>query len=292
MWTINRYPGAWLIPALLPVVLMTVYPIGHALWTSLHEVMLLFPGEPFVGLKNYQRVITTNYFLDALRNSLVLTLMAAPVVVTIGTLVALFLQRRFIGSQVVRSVVLLPWVLPGAISAVLWVWVFHPSFGILNGGLRQLGLGQFAVNWLTSPQTALFSVGVAHIWTQIPFAVVLLMAALANINPETLEAAAIDCRSPLKRFAYVIFPEIKAMIVVLLVYNALMAFTTYDLVYAMTGGGPGTATTLLSFQIWRESFSMYDFGAGSAVAFIVVVISAAFIVAITRALPSDLFASD
>lgn len=292
MWTINRYPGTWLIPALLPVVLMTVYPIGHALWTSLHEVMLLFPGEPFVGLSNYERVITGNYFLAALRNSLVLTLMAAPIVVTIGTLVALFLQRRFVGSQIVRSVVLLPWVLPGAISAVLWVWVFHPSFGILNGTLRELGLGQFAVDWLTSPQTALFSVGVAHIWTQIPFAVVLLMAALANINSETLEAAAIDCRSPFKRFVYVIFPEIKAMIVVLLVYNALMAFTTYDLVYAMTGGGPGTATTLLSFQIWRESFSMYDFGAGSAVAFIVVVISAAFIVAITKALPSDLFASE
>ena len=87
---------------------------------------------------------------------------------------------------------------------------------------------------------------VAHVWTQIPFAVVLMMAALSAINPETLEAAAIDCRSPLKRFRYVVFPEIKAMIVVLLVYNALTAFTSYDLVYAMTGGGPGTATTLLS----------------------------------------------
>ena len=115
------------------------------------------------------------------------------------------------------------------------------------------------------------------------------MAALSAINSETLEAAAIDCRSALKRFRYIVFPEIKAMIVVLLVYNALTAFTSYDLVYAMTGGGPGTATTLLSFQIWRESFSMYDFGAGSAVAFIVVAISAVLIVAITRALPSDLF---
>ena len=95
-----------------------------------------------------------------------------------------------------------------------------------------------------------------------------------------------------KRFRYIVFPEIKAMIVVLIVYNALTAFTTYDLVYAMTGGGPGTATTLLSFQIWRESFSMYDFGAGSAVAFIVVAISAVLIIAITRALPSDLFASE
>ena len=115
------------------------------------------------------------------------------------------------------------------------------------------------------------------------------MAALSSINPETLEASVIDGAKPSQRFAFVVFPQIKSIIVVLLVYNALVAFTSYDLVYAMTGGGPGTATTLLSFQIWKESFSMYDFGAGSAVAFIVVAISAVLIMAITWALPSDLF---
>ena len=292
MRTISRFPALWLIPALLPVVLMTIYPIGQALWTSLHSVMILLPGEPFVGLDNYVRVVSSNYFQDALSNSLVFTLFAAPSVVLFGTLIALFLQKRFFGSQIVRSIVLLPWVLPGAISAVLWTWVFHPSFGIINGLLRQLGLIDASVQWLTSPRTALMTVVIAHVWTQIPFAVVLVMAALSTVNSETLDAAAIDCRNPFKRFRYIIFPEIKSMIVVLLVYNALIGFTSYDLVYAMTGGGPGTATTLLSFQIWRESFSMYDFGAGSAVAFIVVLISAGLIVAITRALPSDLFASE
>ena len=195
MLTLKRFPGLWLLPALLPVILMTVYPIAHALWTSLHEVMLLFPGEPFVGLRNYRRVVTGNYFSVALRNSLILTAVAAPIVVTIGTLIALFLQRRFLGSQVVRSVVLLPWVLPGAISAVLWVWVFHPSFGFLNGLMLDLGLIDRPIGWLTNPRTALGAVIVAHVWTQIPFAVVLMMAALSTINPETLEAAAIDCRS-------------------------------------------------------------------------------------------------
>lgn len=292
MWTIKHFPGFWLLPALLPVILMTVYPIGHALWTSLHEVMILFPGEPFVGLRNYERIVAGDYFGVALRNSLVFTAITAPLVVLIGTLVALFLQRRFVGSQVVRSVVLLPWVLPGAISAVLWVWVFHPSFGFLNGLMLDLGLIETPIGWLTNPRTALGAVIVAHVWTQVPFAVVLMMAALSTINSEILEAAAIDCRSPIRRFRYVVFPEVRSMIVVLLVYNALVAFTSYDLVYSMTGGGPGTATTLLSFQIWRESFSMYDFGAGSAVAFIVVLISALLIVAITKALPSDLFASD
>ena len=292
MWTIKRFPAQWLLPALLPVALMTIYPVAHALWTSLHSVTLLFPGEPFVGLDNYDRVVSSNYFWDALRNSLVFTVLAAPLVVIIGTLIALFLQRRFFGSQVVRSIVLLPWVLPGAISAVLWIWVFHPSFGVLNAMLRDLHLIDGSIQWLNSPRLALISVVVAHVWTQIPFAVVLIMAALSGINSETLEAAAIDCRSAFKRFRYIVFPEIKSMIVVLTIYNALTAFTSYDLVYAMTGGGPGTATTLLSFQIWRESFSMYDFGAGSAVAFIVVAISAVLIIAITRALPSDLFASE
>jgi ABC-type sugar transport system permease subunit len=123
----------------------------------------------------------------------------------------------------------------------------------------------------------------------VPFSIVLIMVALSTINPEVMEAAVIDGASAWQRFSFIVFPQIKAIVVVLLVYNALTAFTSYDLVYAMTGGGPGTATTLLSFQIWKQSFSMYDFGAGAAVAFIVVAISAVLIVAITRALPSDLF---
>lgn len=292
MWTTNRFPGLWLLPVLLPVALMTLYPVASALWTSLHRVMLLLPGEPFVGLANYQRVLTSDYFVTSLENSLLFTVFSAPAVVGLGVLIALFLQRRFFGSQVVRSVVLLPWALPAAISAVLWMWVFNPAFGILDWALRSLRIINHSIPWLSSPQLAPVVVIVAQVWTQIPFAVVLTMAALAAIDTETLEAATIDCGSPFKRFLYIILPEIRAMVVVLLVYNALVAFTSYDLVYAMTGGGPGTATTLLSFEIWNESFSMNDFGAGSAVAFIVVVVSILLIVAITRALPSDLFASE
>lgn len=289
MWTLRRFPLLWLLPALLLVAAFIAYPVAHAFWTSLHRVNLLFPGEPFVGLENYQRVMATRQFRTGLRNSALFMALAAPLVVLAGVAIALFLQRRFRGSLIVRSIVLLPWVLPGAISAVLWVWVFHPSFGILNGVLRNIGAIDSSIQFLNTPSLAFYCVLVAYVWTQIPFAVVLTMAALAAINRETLEAAMIDCRSGWKRFRFVVFPEIKAMVVVLLVYNALMAFTSYDLVYAMTGGGPGTATTLLAFQVWREGFSMYDFGAGSAVAFLMVLVAVAVIVAITRALPSDLF---
>jgi multiple sugar transport system permease protein len=290
MWTLPRFPALWLMPVLLPVAALSVFPIAHALWTSLHQVMLLFPEEDWVGLDNYKAVITGDYFAVALKNSLLFTVISAPLVVALGMVTALFLHREFLGAMALRSIVLLPWVLPGAISAVLWVWVFHPSWGVLNGFLRDIGLIDRSIPWLSNPNLAFVSVTVAYVWTQIPFAVVLILAALSAINPETVEAATVDGASTRQRFAFVIFPEIKAMVVVLLVYNALTAFTSYDLVYAMTGGGPGTATTLLSFQVWKESFSMYDFGAGSALAFIIVAISAVFIIAITKAIPSDLFA--
>jgi ABC-type sugar transport system permease subunit len=289
MWTRKRFPILWLAPVLVPIVVFVAFPVGHAFWTSLHQVMLLFPGEPFVGTQNYARVLSSNYFATAMWNSARFMLVTAPLVVILGTAIALFLQNRFPGSLLVRSVVLLPWVLPGAISAVLWLWVFHPSFGIINGILQGVGAIDSSIQWLNEPDLAFLSVAIAHVWTQVPFAVVLIMAALAAINPETVEAATLDCRSGWKRFRHVIFPEIKAMVVVLLIYNALIAFTTYDLVYAMTGGGPGTATTLLAFQIWRESFQMYDFGAGAALAFVMVAVAAVLILAIVKALPSDLF---
>jgi multiple sugar transport system permease protein len=292
MWTIGRFPALWVLPVILPVAVLTIYPIGYALWTSLHQVMLLFPGEDWVGLDNYKAVVTGEYFGAALKNSLVFTLFSAPLVVLIGTATAMFLYRDFFGVTALRSIILLPWVLPGAISAVLWTWVFHPSWGVINSVLFKLGLIDHSIPWLSDPTLAFVSITVAHVWTQVPFTVVLVMAALSAINPETIEAAVVDGARPFQRFALVIFPQIKAIIVLLLVYNALIAFTSYDLVYAMTGGGPGTATTLLSFEIWKESFSMYDFGAGSAVAFIVVAISAVLIVVITWAIPSDIFGED
>jgi ABC-type sugar transport system permease subunit len=133
---------------------------------------------------------------------------------------------------------------------------------------------------------------VAHVWTQFPFAAVLLMVALVAIDPELYEAAKVDGASGWQRFLYVTFPQIRVMLAVLLIYATLIAFTSYDLTYAMTGGGPGTATTLLSFQIWKESFSMYDFGRGAAVAFLTVLISLGFIGLILKVLPADLFGED
>src|SRR5262249_6745334 len=235
---------------------------------------------------NYRQVIASPDFREALINTVAFAAIAAPLTIILGFGVARLLLARFHGRAILRSVVILPWVLPGAISAVVWMWIMHPSWGILNLALYEVGLIDRYIPWLTHPQLARLSVILAFVWTQFPFASVLLMAGLTAIDRELYEAAHVDGATAWQRFRHVTFPSLKPVIVVLAVYQSLVALTSYDLAYALTAGGPGTATTLLSFQIWKESFSMMNFGTGSAVGFILVVLALAFMIAIMKALPT------
>jgi ABC-type sugar transport system permease subunit len=287
----DRYPIAWLAPALFVVLLFTLYPVAQALYTSLHQIIVIFPGvEPFVGLKNYEEVVASLYFREALINTVAFALITAPLALLAGFGAARLLLARFPGRFIVRGVVILPWVLPGAIAAVVWTWILHPSWGILNLLLYKLGVIDSYIPWLTDPDLARVSVIAAFVWTQFPFPAILFMAALSVINPELYEAAIVDGAGVWQRFRFVTFPHLRPIIVVLAIYQCLVALTSYDLVYNMTAGGPGTATTLLSFQIWKESFTMMNFGTGSAVGFILVLLSLAFVLAIVKALPTALVA--
>jgi len=282
----DRYPAPWLLPALLPVLLFTLYPVAEALYTSLHQVIVIFPMQPFVGLENYRQVVLSPDFREAFTNTVAFAAVTTPLIVVAGYGAARLLLARFRGRGLLRAVVILPWVLPGAISAVVWMWILHPSWGVLNLLLYETGLIDRYIPWLTNPQLARLSVVVAFVWTQFPFASILIMAGLGAIDRTLYEAAEVDGATLWQRFRYVTFPNIKPVIVVLAIYQSLVALTSYDLAYALTAGGPGTATTLLSFQVWKESFSMMNFGTGSAVGFILVALSLAFMLAIMRALPT------
>jgi multiple sugar transport system permease protein len=286
MRTSDSYPIAWLLPALFPVLLFTLYPVADAFYTSLHQVVVIIPEQPFIGLENYRQVMLSPDFRETLGNTVAFAAVTAPLVIVFGYGVACLLLARFRGRALLRAVVILPWVLPGPISAVVWMWIFHPSWGILNLVLYEAGaIGRY-IPWLTDPRLARLCVVVAFVWTQFPFASILIMAGLSAIDRTLYEAARVDGASAWQRFRHITFPSIKPVIVVLAIYQSLVALTSYDLAYALTAGGPGTATTLLSFEIWKESFSMMDFGTGSAVAFILVVLSLAFMIAIMKALPT------
>ncbi len=282
----SRYPIQWLFPVLIIVITFTVFPFGYAIYNSLFQIVLVLPFQPFVGLKNYGQVFTSVYFREALLNTLVFMAVTAPIIVTVALGVGRLLLTHFVGRGIIRAVVLLPWAIPGAISGILWYWIFQDQWGILNTVLIKVHIISRGIEWLDNRNLAKVSTMVAHIWTQIPFASVLLMAALSTINKEMYEAAEVDGAGPLRRLLHITLPQVSGMMGVAFIYELIMGLTTYDVTYSMTGGGPGGATTLLSYFIWAESFSQLNFGRGAALGVIVALITLGFILLILRAIPS------
>jgi len=289
---VSPYPIKWLFPVLVLVIVFTVYPFGYALWNSFFQILLILPTKPFVGFQNYADVLVSPYFRESLINTLFFTLVTAPIIVVIALGVARLLLTKFVGRGVVRAVVLLPWAMPGTISGIMWLWIFHGQWGILNGLLYRIGIIEAYIQWVNDPLLAKFSVMVAHVWTQIPFASVLLMAALTTINREIYEAAEVDGASPTRRLFSITIPNIKGMLLIALIYECIVGLTTYDVTYAMTGGGPGGATTLLSYFVWAESFKMLHFGRGAALGVIMALITLGLIMAILKTIPNEIMGGD
>ena len=289
---VSPYPIKWLFPVLILVIVFTVYPFGYALWNSFFQILLILPTKPFVGFQNYADVLVSLYFREALINTLFFTLVTAPIIVVVAVGVARLLLTKFVGRGVVRAVVLLPWAMPGTISGIMWLWIFHGQWGILNGLLYRIGIIEAYIQWVNDPLLAKFSVMVAHVWTQIPFASVLLMAALTTINKEIYEAAEVDGASPIRRLFSITIPNIKGILLIALIYECIMGLTTYDVTYAMTGGGPGGATTLLSYFVWAESFKMLHFGRGAALGVIMALITLGLIMAILKTIPNEIMGGD
>jgi multiple sugar transport system permease protein len=279
------FSAYWMIaPAVLLVAAFTLYPYIYALWSSIRVVSPLLPPA-FAGLKNYKAVITSIYFLRAVKNTLIFTAASVPVTVLLGLLTASLLNRRFFGDVALKALVLLPWAIPISISGVVWRGFFNGGWGALNALLYMAGIIPKYIGWLTTPSLATLVVITVQVWTQFPFATVLILAAMQAISEELYEAAAIDGAGLLQRFFYVTLPGIRAMLVIVVIFETLMGLTTFDLTYALTGGGPGTATIFIGYFTWAESFKMLNFGNGSALAVILAVVSLIMILAILQFIP-------
>jgi len=288
----TRYPIEWLFPVLILVIVFTIYPFGYAIYNSLFQILLVLPVTPFVGLKNYADVISSTYFHEALVNTLQFAAITAPLTAVIALGVGRLLLTRFVGRGVVRAVVLLPWAIPGAVAGILWMWIFHGQFGVLNIILYRLGIIHRYIPFLTDSALARLGVVVAHVWTQVPFASVLIMAGLSTINRELYEAAEVDGAGPLRKLFSVTLPHIRSVLIITLIYELIIGITAYDVVYSMTAGGPGGATTLLSYYIWAESFKLLNFGRGAALGVIMAVLTFALITLILRAIPNEVMVGE
>jgi multiple sugar transport system permease protein len=273
------YVWATLVPVLALVALFTLFPFAYAAVTSTRRVLLTMPhATPFIGVRNYTDALAEPAFRAALANTALFTAVSVPLVTAAGLAVALLLNQRIRGFGVLRALIILPWAVPLVSAGIMWRLLLHGNFGALNGFLVQIGLIDSYIPWLSRPNLAMLSVLVAHVWREFPLPTIIFLAGLQSIRPETVEAAKVDGAGPWARFRYVVFPQLKAPLLIVLVYQTIMAIAIFDLVYVLTGGGPGSATTLFSWFVYITTFRFLNLGQGAALSLLMALLFLVIIV--------------
>ncbi|WP_085116750.1 carbohydrate ABC transporter permease [Serratia proteamaculans] len=261
---------AWVLlaPMLLMMLLLTAWPLGRTLWLSFTDAALVGNDitPAWVGADNFIYALTDPDFQAALWRTLYFTLVSVAFEGVIGVLVALLLNQKFHGRNVLRVLVILPWALPTIVNATMWRLNFNPDYGSINALLTQLGVIDHYRSWLGDPASALNAVMLADIWKNYPLITLLTLAALQSIPDDLYEAARLDGASAWRRFRAITLPAILAPLAVALVLRTIDAFKVFDIIYVMTRGGPMDSTKTLSFFVYQESFSYLRAGSGAAYA--------------------------
>ena len=272
---------AWglLAPMLLVMLLLTAWPLLRTIWLSFTDAALIGSGETpaWIGLENYLYALSDPDFRASIWRTLYFTLVSVTFEGIIGVLVALLLNQKFVGRNVLRVLVILPWALPTIVNAMMWRLNFNPDYGSINALLSQLGIIDGYRSWLGSPDSALNAVMFADIWKNYPLVTLLVLAALQSIPEDLFEAARLDGASAWRRFRAITFPAIVAPLGVALVLRTIDAFKIFDIIYVMTRGGPVDSTKTLSFFVYQESFSYLRAGSGAAYAILMTLMCALLI---------------
>jgi multiple sugar transport system permease protein len=272
---------AWVLlaPMLLVMLLLTAWPLLRTIWLSFTDAALIGSGESpaWIGLENYLYALSDPDFRASIWRTLYFTVVSVTFEGIIGVLVALLLNQKFIGRNVLRVLVILPWALPTIVNAMMWRLNFNPDYGSINALLSQLGIIDGYRSWLGSPDAALNAVMFADIWKNYPLVTLLVLAALQSIPEDLFEAARLDGASAWRRFRAITFPAIVAPLGVALVLRTIDAFKIFDIIYVMTRGGPVDSTKTLSFFVYQESFSYLRAGSGAAYAILMTLMCALLI---------------
>ncbi|MGP2481882.1 carbohydrate ABC transporter permease [Pantoea eucalypti] len=272
---------AWVLlaPMLLVMLFLTAWPLLRTIWLSFTDAALIGSGESpaWIGLENYLYALTDPDFRASIWRTLYFTVVSVTFEGIIGVLVALLLNQKFIGRNVLRVLVILPWALPTIVNAMMWRLNFNPDYGSINALLSQLGIIDGYRSWLGSPDAALNAVMFADIWKNYPLVTLLVLAALQSIPEDLFEAARLDGASAWRRFRAITFPAIVAPLGVALVLRTIDAFKIFDIIYVMTRGGPVDSTKTLSFFVYQESFSYLRAGSGAAYAILMTLMCALLI---------------
>ena len=275
--------GAWYLPLAILIGLVFVYPALRTLGLSFFRQNAEngFHTE-FVGLANFKRIVGDSRLINSFRVTAVFTIVSVTVEFTIGLVLALSANRLVRGQDAVRTILLIPWTLPTAVIAVLWAWIFNDQFGVINTILLQLRFLAAPFSWLATAPGAMTAIVIADVWKTVPFVFIILLAGTQSIPAELYEAIEIDGGGSWAKFRFVTWPLISRFAFIALIFRAIQAFAIFDLVYVMTGGGPGGSTETVSIYVYQTFMRYLDFGYGSAISVAIVLFFGAFAAALYR----------
>src|SRR5579859_303539 len=272
-WRHRLVPYVFLTPNLAVFSVFLFIPIGAAVVISFQQRGIIGDGQ-WVGLQNYIDMVHDPIFWQSLGHTFVYTLGTVPTSMGLGLVLAVMLNRRLPGRGLLRSIYFIPVVIAGVVVALVWAWMFDTSYGVIDGFLVKLHLPR--VPWTSSPVWAMPSLIVTTIWVRMGFCMVVYLAGLQSIPAHLLEAAEVDGARAWHRFWHVTWPLLSPTTSLLLIINVIFSFQVFDVIYVMTGGGPGFSTTVFVEYIYRSAFDMFQMGYASALGVVLFLIMLTF----------------
>ncbi|OZG75250.1 sugar ABC transporter permease [Hahella sp. CCB-MM4] len=260
-----------MLPATLLLAVLTLYPISQILINAFSYVDYAGAERQFVGLDNFAELIDDWFFIGAVENTLVFSVMASFVQVGLGLLLAVLFDREFPVKRFALPIVIYPMMLSTLVCSAIWRAWYHYDFGFLNNALVSLGLSP--VEWLFDPSLALFSVMLVDVWQWTPMSFLIILAGLQSVPADIKDAALTDGASGWRRFRYITLPLVMPQILLALLLRSIDTFKLFDKVYALTGGGPGNSTSTLSLFIYKQGFKFFNLGLASAGALMMLLIA-------------------
>ena len=261
----RRVGWLFMAPALVAFALVILAPFVTALGLAFTRYDLRTPEPVFVGLANFRAIWQSPQILGSFWTTFVFVSLATAFTVLIALGWSLILNQTFRGRAALRTATLIPWVLPSTVSAFVWAWIFNSRFGVLNGALLELGLIDYPVAWLSTASGAMTAIVITKIWISIPVTTTFFLAGLQGIDREQIDAARVDGAGDWRVLVDHILPHLQPVLLVVIVLAVIGNLQQFDKIFALTGGGPVRATTVLSIEVYRLAFDSWDIGMAAAV---------------------------
>lgn len=278
-WKRTLEPYLFLAPLLLIILVFLIVPIAKAAVMSFQYYYIAKPspdGNYFVGLKNYQAVLTDDYFYNSVKVTLIYIVVTVLGRYVIGFITALLLNTRFLGRGLARALIIIPWAVPEVVACLVWILMYDRDYGIINFLLNNAGILSQNIAYLQDVSIALPAATVVNIWKGFPFVAVMLLAGMQSVSSDMYEAADIDGATWLQKVRYITIPSIKSVSTIVFLLLIIWTIKDYAIAYVLTKGGPSRATELLTIYVQQMGFKYFDFGKAAASGMLMLLVSLVF----------------